>query len=321
MNRSTAMRSSRRRAAGFSLIELMVALILGLLVTSAAIGMFLSNSRTHNATQNLGRLQENARVAFELMAREVREASANPCSNALQVTNRLTSYTGSWWSNWDRASISRGIVGYDNGALAGTVAGTDALEILGGSASGVLVTAHASPTFTVNTTTHGFITGDVLMVCDNRLVAIFQAMSVSGASITHSAGTNPAPGNSNVNLGINNTAFTFNDNAMVVRLMASRWYVRANGRGGRSLYRLALRGGTTASAIEEEVVENVQNMQVQYLIADTNAYVNTVAANRWPEVQAIRVQLTLVTPEAIGTNGQPVQRLIHETFVLRNRVI
>ena len=61
---------SAARQLGLSLVELMVALVLGLLVVGAAIGVFLSNRQTYTATESLGRVQENARVAFELMARD-----------------------------------------------------------------------------------------------------------------------------------------------------------------------------------------------------------------------------------------------------------
>ncbi len=306
-----------RAQRGFSLIELMVALILGLLVTAAAIGMFMSNSRTHNATQSLGRIQENARLAFEVMSRDMREGSGNPCSNELEVTNRVNAYATRWWTNWDRAAISRGVVGYNNGSLAGSLAGTDAIELLGGVSAGTLVADHTPPTFTVNSTTHGIATGDIVMVCDTRLVSIFQAVAVSGASIGH--GTSGAsPGNSNANLGINNIAFVYNDNAMIVRLMATRWFVAANGRGGNSLFRTVLRGNTTAN---EEVVEGVQDLQMSYLISGTQDYVDTVAAARWPEVEAVRVQLTVVGQDRDGTNNQPLQRLLSHTVVLRNRSI
>ena len=59
-----------RFARGVSLIELMVALVLGLLVVGGAIGMFISNKQAYSATESVGRVQENSRLAFELMARD-----------------------------------------------------------------------------------------------------------------------------------------------------------------------------------------------------------------------------------------------------------
>ncbi|MFY2765412.1 prepilin-type N-terminal cleavage/methylation domain-containing protein [Arenimonas sp. MALMAid1274] len=309
MNPASRNRLRARSQSGFSLIELMIALLLGLLVSAAAIGMFISNARTHRTTESLSRVQESARIAFELMARDLREGSGNPCSNELQVTNRVTNYTTNWWSNWDRAAVSRGVIGYENGALPGTLAGTDAVEVIGASGAGVLVSNHTlgSNTLRVNNAAHGFVTNDLLMVCDNRLVSIFPA-TVSGVDIVHPA-----------NLGINGTAFTYTDNAMVSRLMASRWFVAANGRGGNSLFRTSLR---TGAAVQEEVVEGVQDMEILYLLPGANAYQpanNAAVAARWPEVQAVLVRISLVGAEADGTDGQALRRQLEHVVTLRNR--
>ena len=89
----------RRNVGGFSLIELMIALVLGLLVVGAATGIFLSNRQTFRSAQNLGSVQENARTAFELMARDLREASGNPCVNNVPIGNVLNGAAGNWYTN------------------------------------------------------------------------------------------------------------------------------------------------------------------------------------------------------------------------------
>lgn len=113
------------RQGGFSLVELMIALVLGLLVVGSAVGVFLSNQQTYRATESLARVQENARIAFELMAREVREAAGNPCASGLPTADVLNSAGAAWWDNWDN-----GIGGYENGALADSAPGTDAVEVM-----------------------------------------------------------------------------------------------------------------------------------------------------------------------------------------------
>ncbi len=119
---------------GVTLIELMVALVLGLVVSGAALALFMTNRQTYVASENMDRIQEASRIAFELMARDLREADGNPCSNKLVPENRLSgSTTYAWWSDW-----GAGLRGYD-GATAfaddgfGTaatkrVAGTPAVE-------------------------------------------------------------------------------------------------------------------------------------------------------------------------------------------------
>ena len=69
------------RFAGFGLIELMIAMVLGLLVLGAAIAVFQSNQRTFDANEGTNRIQEGARVAYELMSKDIRAAGGSACSN------------------------------------------------------------------------------------------------------------------------------------------------------------------------------------------------------------------------------------------------
>lgn len=61
-----------RREAGFSLVELIVALALGLLVTLAAVGLFTTNQRTFQLQMALSEVQEGGRFALDYIARDLR---------------------------------------------------------------------------------------------------------------------------------------------------------------------------------------------------------------------------------------------------------
>ena len=61
-----------RSSLGLSLIELMIAIALGLLIVAATLSIFSSNKQSYRATENLGRVQESGRTAFELMSRDIR---------------------------------------------------------------------------------------------------------------------------------------------------------------------------------------------------------------------------------------------------------
>jgi type IV pilus assembly protein PilW len=67
---------SRRAAAqsGFSLVELMVAMTIGLLITMVIAEMFVGNKRTHTVQDENARMQENARFALSLLSRQIRIA-------------------------------------------------------------------------------------------------------------------------------------------------------------------------------------------------------------------------------------------------------
>ena len=94
MNRAisrTGMAAKRMR--GVTLIELMIALVIGLIVTGAALALFLTNRQTYLASESIGRVQEHARTAFELMSRDLRDAAGNACPS-LHVAFAV--FSGMW---------------------------------------------------------------------------------------------------------------------------------------------------------------------------------------------------------------------------------
>lgn len=315
-----------RRQRGLSLIELMISMVLGLLVVGGAIGVFVSSQQTYRATESLARVQENARVAFELMARDVREAAGNPCAANLPTANVLNNPGAFWWSNW-----VNGVVGYENGALPASADGTDAIELLSATSGGVTVVetpAATSANFKINTPDHGFVDGDILMVCDYSQASIFEATNVNSANVTvgHNKG-NGTPGNCSKGLGLpvdcssaNGTGKIYGPNSIVVKLEGARWYVADNNRGGRSLYRVTM-DGTVAGNVgnPEEVAEGIQGMEMQYLLEGANDYVDATAGLDWTRVTAVRITLQVQGRDRVGTDGEVLTRDIAHVVNLRNR--
>ena len=65
--------SARRVIRGFSLVELMVAMVLGLLLTAAAVCLFSTNQRTFQLQQTMGQLQEQGQLAMRFINQDVRK--------------------------------------------------------------------------------------------------------------------------------------------------------------------------------------------------------------------------------------------------------
>jgi type IV pilus assembly protein PilW len=59
---------------GLTLIELMVAMVLGLMVTGVIINIFLTTNRNFALDEQTGKMQENARYATRLLQHDVRMA-------------------------------------------------------------------------------------------------------------------------------------------------------------------------------------------------------------------------------------------------------
>jgi len=204
----------RRTSRGVTLVELMVSMVVGLIVAGAAITVFLTTSRTYQATESLGRVQENMRVAFELMARDMREAAGNPCEKNLPTYNVLKNPKGKWYTDFQA-----GIRGYEGTEAFADVAfgtsqgqrtaGTDAIE-LKSAVSGVSIVSHTptSAQFKVATVDHGLSDGDLALACDFGQVAVFQVSNAQPGvndTIVHNVGTG-APGNCSKGLGFSTPA-------------------------------------------------------------------------------------------------------------------
>ncbi len=70
-----------RAQAGFSLLEVMIALALGLLLSAGIIALFSNTSQTNKVQDGLARLQENGRFAVMRIEQDFRMLSAQYCSN------------------------------------------------------------------------------------------------------------------------------------------------------------------------------------------------------------------------------------------------
>jgi type IV pilus assembly protein PilW len=73
MNKSTL-----RKQQGLSLIELMIALVLGLIVVSGLFNMYLGSTRSSHFSDGLQRMQENGRYGISTLQKGVRLAGYSP---------------------------------------------------------------------------------------------------------------------------------------------------------------------------------------------------------------------------------------------------
>ncbi len=69
------------RQRGFTLIELMVAMVLGLLVAAGIVTVFASTSSSNKAQTQLARLQEEGRFAMSRLSTDLRMANGQYCTN------------------------------------------------------------------------------------------------------------------------------------------------------------------------------------------------------------------------------------------------
>lgn len=279
--------SGRRAMTGMGLVELMIAMVLGLIVMGAAFAVFMSNQSTFRASEGLNRVQENARIAFELMSRDVRAAGGSACSSASLVED-----TGAQSQQYRDAPVA----GSESELIVRSGDDT-AYRVVASTASSVDLDADQ-----IADARDAFNEDDVLLLCNARKTFVVQATGVSGTRVAFDAlpgGYSPA-----------DDEFAPPTAVVLARYRDVRWFVADNGRDtGRSLY-VSRMGGD-----REEVAEGVHALTLQYLNGDTNAYVDSPAG---ANITAVRMTLTLRGNEI---DGQTLERQASHVVSMRSRTL
>jgi len=86
--------NSPKKQSGLSLVELMVALLISTILLLGVLELFGSSSKTSRSANALARLQENGRLAMDLIAREARRTGFNGCDGAPDASGTFTSTIG-----------------------------------------------------------------------------------------------------------------------------------------------------------------------------------------------------------------------------------
>lgn len=69
-----SIRKPRRRAQGFTLVELMVGMVISMLLVIVVISLYLAQQRSYNTQGDLAEVQENSRAIAQLLQRQGRQA-------------------------------------------------------------------------------------------------------------------------------------------------------------------------------------------------------------------------------------------------------
>jgi type IV pilus assembly protein PilW len=326
------------RSRGFSLVELMVAMVLGLVLIGGVVSVLMANKRSYRTNEGLSQVQETARSAYELIARDVRQSGTTGCDNARKMGNIFDTPTGAWWKQWE------GIHGFDNTEVDSAVAfgtgadkrvsGTDSLRLRGIDGLGFPIESHSTGSGqivlqTANSTATSFNNSEEMIICDFNHSTMFMAGNYTGASRTIAYSLT---GNSTTGMGFptnpdgsSGNVYQFQKNAWVGRLGATDWYIGNNSRGGRSLYRIRLDSNSTL--VTEEVVAGVTDMQIRYGVngSDTIDVASAVAAGDWAKVNSVFITLSIDSTETnvstdTSTNSGKLNRTYTYIITMRNRV-
>jgi type IV pilus assembly protein PilW len=333
--RPAPFRPLHKTMCGVTLIEMMISLTIGLMIIAGIGYAYLGTKQNFRSQDVLSRMQEGARTAFEIMAKDIRMAGFTGCPRNSAATGDINILTAA--NDWDKNLIGRPLIGYEKAAEAwsafpagvtgvvSNVSSGDALTVLRADKSQeFIVASHNTGTSQITlTTVHGIAQGEILVAAkpDCSRTAIFQnTCTACGTTIVQhgsSSGTTTTPLGSPAG-----TIDTFDARSRIYRLSAATYYIRMTSPPAPdlpqpALYRQVL-GTTTGSPSNsaEELIEGVQDMQLLYGIDTTgdNAVDSYVTASSlttsaaWLQVLGVRVSLLMVSRnDEQGITTQPQQ--------------
>lgn len=329
-------------AHGFTLVELMVGMTVGLFVALAAISVFVSTRTLQTVSTADTRMNENARLALDILHVDLRNAGFQGCHqrDAL-VDNLLTDSSNLFLGSATNPSVSgvyavRGTGSAFSPALNAVLAAqvpppdpnSDVLSIrvpvepLSLGLSTPMTTSVGTPDVGANTPGNTFQSGDVALIANCKAGTIFQVTSAAPAAtglLAHATGGAFDPGNAGADL-----KNVYRGDSAVYRLQTRHYYVAPSVArpGTNSLWRYTF---PSPAPRAQEVVAGIDRMVISFGL-DTgvandrdltvNRYVtaNALTSVQWESVLAARIQLlsttvrdgVTLTPQAASFAGSTV---------------
>jgi type IV pilus assembly protein PilW len=316
----------RSRESGFTLIELMIAMMLSLFLLGAITYVVVNSNKNYNTTDSLSRLQENARFATEFIARDLRRAGYLGCANdvaEVHSTLNSTAYGGGGAGLAinplegveSLASGSTWVPSGETVSFSNTpITGSDAIAARYLDLSNPITIQQDMPvesaTLFVNPG-HGLKAGDIIAVsdCDGADIMQLTNVNAAGASsagkdgLVHNQGNAKDASGNDIEPGNSGAALSkkYLVGATVLKFGSFSYYVGTNSNGRRALFRQTTSG-------TEELVEGVENMQILYgEVTGTDrsptTYKTASSVGNWQNVVSIRVGL-LYSTVANTADGQ-----------------
>jgi type IV pilus assembly protein PilW len=279
--------------AGFSLIELMIAVTLGLLIMTALVALFVNTSRTNQEMAKTNSQIENARFALNVLSDDLMHggywggyipvfddltSSAVPTDAPTAIPAPCTAY-----SSWDATYIA-GLIGIPLQFYNGVPTGCSSIVTNKQASTDVVVVRHADTCALIwNATTSAFEPEDTNCDADLANAAYFQTSRCETDASRYVLGT---------------TGFSLqrrqcdSRRAPRYRLISNIYYIRnyavTSGDGIPTLVRseLGVTSGAPAQQAAVPLVEGIEGLRIEAGIdslSETGASINYAAAVNWQD--------------------------------------
>lgn len=309
---------SVRFQSGMSLIELMIAALLGLIMMAGLTQIFVSNKQTFSTSRALAQVQESGRMGAMILGREIRNADYWGCltnvvnsepenqdSHIESNLNPLTSNNGPLQSLVELKGVAITVndtLDSHELTLSGIAPGGDTIRV-------TKVPSTPSANLKVSSTA-GLEKGDILLISDCQAANIFQMTNVPDKGNDKVIIHNTKKGGLSPGNAVKKLNKRYEKSAGIYRPTSKRYYVDENANDERRLM-----VETTGDPAPDEVLANVEQMKVRLGLVDQNGnldkWVNAddVTASRLADegflntIQALEVSLLIRSDEENVVDG------------------
>lgn len=331
--------SQQKLQTGFTLIELMLALVLGLILMGGVMQIFQSSQQSYLMQENMSRMQENGRFAMDFISRSIRNSDYWGCpKRSTDIKSILNA--SNVFGNFPNADI-KGITGINNDT-------DNTNEIRNHTDTITLTGVEPSESFVVQQPTNkiqniqvndssDFKNGDVVVLSDCSKGNLFQITNNPSSENNYVGHTKIAadgkssarsPGNSTGNF---RKLFPKNSQLYKAKYVT---YSIGESNNQPTFFR-------TVNGVKQALVEGIEDMQILYgadinndFTADYYTTANTIGLDM-SKVVSIRVNLLVVSLNdnlAAGYfpytyNGKEytpkdrkIRRVFSSTIAIRNRL-
>lgn len=307
------------RQGGLSIVELMIALVLGSLLMVGLFQIFTSNSQAFRMSEAVARSQEYGRIASEMLSRESRGAGYYGCNSQNAVSNLSVDEDDPDWDLYNYTS-GEAVTSHVSWRPADAVNDTDFLHFSGMESSGIEITASAPPTAASTKVASGGSRGPASELQDDDVIAIADCQGTDVVQISNIQGTaddlevtlvtnsgSGTPGNDFTDNVCSNTGTTGSGNnclsndygigAQILKPYKRTYFIgESSVRVGEPALKMVEYIRNTQRTLE--MVEGVVDMQVRYGFSPESDQpvsdwkdAEDVTDPEWGRVRAVRVSL------------------------------
>jgi len=245
------------RQHGVTLIELMVALVIGLILTAGAVQIFLGSKETYRTSEALSRVQENGRMALQLLGQDIRQADYKGCQDNLTDVNNQLNDDSSDYQPLANGGVDVSDDGGPNNSDGFTLRSAGTNENL-------YLTQQPSDTsagLTVNRK-KAVEEGAIMIITDCRSADLFQVSNDPVANdsnqINHNQKGSLSPGNAQQGL-----SKVYEPGSMTLQFRQFRYAITQDDESGRNFLTRFIDEDTSASD-EEDLIPGVVDFQLTY---------------------------------------------------------